>query len=210
MDSTLDTQTVVRNQQALDVTEVDAVERSEEAWATALTQAVFEKLPSGIDLQSEKMDAPGHSVAHPSNEPEQVSNGKLSVLRSETTRIARGDATSQLNTEVHAGNLGRVAVQVTRSPQGLNIVINVADARVKSLLSSELHVLLGSLKSSGLPVNSVRIEANPQAGPGLALDRDRLKGGSFQRPVQARLKAYRGTESEEASDSSEESINLTV
>lgn len=73
-----------------------------------------------------------------------------------------------------------------------------------------MHVLLGNLRNAGLSVNSVRIDKDLQAGTSLALDRERPKGTSFQRPAQSRLKAYRGLEQDEEQDDNNESISLTV
>jgi hypothetical protein len=58
-------------------------------------------------------------------------------------------------------------LSVARSPSGLRIVINVADARVKALIEAEQALLLKSLQGSGLRVDSLHIA--DQLQPGIAL-----------------------------------------
>lgn len=210
MQSSVDAQALSRARESLDATVVDASERSEEAWSTALTQAVFERLPIALSIElSNRSSQQLNSVqtGSVSIDPDATGSAGKTLAASHT---ARGESVAQLSTEVQVGSLGRIAVQVTRSPGGLNIVIDVADGRVKSLLTAEVEVLLSSLKNAGLRVNSVKIEAGSHPGPALALDRDRLKGGSLQRPTLARLKAYRGMATGEELEAEDENLNLTV
>ena len=66
---------------------------------------------------------------------------------------------------------GRLHLHIARGRSGLDIVINVADSRVKALIVAEQALLIKSLKDAGLRVGSVQISDPPRAGTALATDR---------------------------------------
>src|SRR5690606_17587447 len=107
---------------------------------------------------------------------------------------------SSLSAEVSDERLGRLQLHVARAEGGLDIVINVADARVKALIEAEHGQLLKTLKEAGLHVTSVQVGSPSRAGTALAQDRGGAEkaraGASFRQPA-ARWRTYTGPPAEE-------------
>jgi hypothetical protein len=57
---------------------------------------------------------------------------------------------AELHAELSDERLGRLGLHVSRAEGGLDIVINVADSRVKALIETERAMLLKTLKDAGL------------------------------------------------------------
>lgn len=118
---------------------------------------------------------------------------------------------SELCAEVSDERLGKLRLHVARAEGGLDIVISVADSRVKALIEGEQSILMKTLKDAGLRVASVQIGGPSRAGTGLAVDRGGAErpraGGSFRQPG-ARWRAYQGSLEEDDTDS--EGVDFTA
>jgi len=118
---------------------------------------------------------------------------------------------AELSAEVSDERFGRLHLHVTRVASGLDIVINVADARVKALIEAEQAVLVDTLKGAGLRVASVQIGSAPRPGTQLALDgRGQEKARTTASWLQpgAKRRAYTSSLEEEADD--DEGVDFTA
>ena len=108
--------------------------------------------------------------------------------------------------------LGRLQLHVERVAGGLDIVINVADARVKALIEAEQPQLMKTLKDAGLRVASVQIGSPSRPGTALAQERGGAEkartSASFRQPA-ARWRTYTGSPAEEE-DADGEGVDLTA
>jgi hypothetical protein len=107
-------------------------------------------------------------------------------------------------------------LSVARGRNGLHIVINVADSRVKALIETERAQLIEGLQECGLSVFSVEIGTSLDPGTGLAQElvaRERVvarpRGSLGLRPANARVRAYSPPE-EDDGDETAERVDVTA
>jgi hypothetical protein len=207
-------------------------ERPNSAWLLAVTQALVQKLPElplRLSLES-GTDAPSPDAAAMDAQPtadaqrtEATGAGDAGGGANETVEVgaespAAPALESRLTTEVRDDQLGRVALSVARSPQGLRIVINVADARVKALIETDQALLLQGLAECGLRVLSVQIGAETAPGTALAPEASaperaavRPRGAGGLRATNARVRAYTvPIEQEDDGDNTVERVDFTA
>jgi len=194
-------------------------EPADDAWTLAITQALVEVRPR-FALPNDPDLAPGD--ANPGPEPGAELAAAPSGELGSGDVSAREDARpgpalpTRLLTELSDSRLGRMQLSVARGPGGLNIVINVADSRVKALIEAERSILLKSLQDCGLRVDSVEIGSQPLSGTAFA-QQDvapqgalaRTRGNSGLRSSNARWRAYTSPP-EEDPDSDNERVDLTA
>lgn len=166
--------------------------------ASMAQRAIAESQPAGPDPE---LDEPGEIDA-PATGKRTAAGGARGTL----------ELPSTLSAEVSDERLGRLQLHVERVEGGLDIVINVADARVKALIEAEHPQLMRTLKDAGLHVSSVQIGSAPRAGTALAQDRGGAEkaraGASFRQPA-ARWRTYTGCRAEEE-DAAGEGVDLTA
>jgi hypothetical protein len=208
--------------------EVDSRERdrSDDAWAFAITQALVEARPR-LTLPS----MPEEEAAPRAAAPPPVSTVNTELTADAGTGVGTGMTGTQrgtsaaasssgpplptkIITELNDSRLGRMEVSVARGASGLHIVINVADAHVKALIEAEQMMLVKSLQGCGLSVDSVKIGSSAQTGTALAPQEvaperglARSRGNLNLRPANASRRGY-GAPSEEDPEDDAERVNL--
>lgn len=199
----------------------------DERWALALASTLVAELPRLTSPapadESAAPRAPGVSAAPAGSSPELDDPGgppgaagsaaaRTSASRASPDTRGSPDLPSILSAEVSDERLGRLELRVERLEDGLDIVINVADARVKALIEAEHAQLLRTLKDAGLRVSSVQIASTARAGTALAQDRAGAEkaraGASFRQPA-ARWRTYTGSRAEDE-DADGEGVDLTA
>jgi hypothetical protein len=187
-------------------------ETPDEVWALALTNTLMAELPKLTEPPPEGDASPaahaiGDSHAPAGHAPELDESG-------EAGGNPRGgpELPSSLRAEVSDERLGRLELHVERAGGGLDIVINVADARVKALIEAEQPQLMKTLKDAGLRVASVQIGSPARPGTALALERGGAEkartSASFRQPA-ARWHSYTGSPAAE-DDADGEGVDLTA
>ncbi|HVZ32215.1 MAG TPA: flagellar hook-length control protein FliK [Polyangiaceae bacterium] len=212
-------------------------ERPNSAWMLAVTQALVQRLPelplrlslgSGTDAPTPEASAdaqptPEAQLTEATDSGQVDGAGGAGGGANETVEVGAGSPAapvleSRLTTEVRDDQLGRVALSVARSPQGLRIVINVADARVKALIETDQALLLQGLAECGLRVLSVQIGAETPPGTALAPEASaperaaaRPRGAGGLRSTNARVRAYTvPVEKEDDEDDTVERVDFTA
>jgi hypothetical protein len=189
----------------------------DELWTLAVTNTLVEQLPR-LCLPEPSLDA----QAMPA-QPAHADDGGTAC---ETTpqrpldaaqhsgntgaSSARGVPAS-LSVEVSDERLGRLSLHVARAENGLDIVINVADSRVKALIEADQSILMKTLKDGGLRVASVQIGSTSRVGTALAGDRGGTeRARALVSPGQpgARRRTYSGSLDEAEVDS--EGLDFTA
>jgi hypothetical protein len=193
-------------------------DRDEELWGLAVAQLLVQRLPPlprGGEAEPAVPTRNGAAApAAGSGElaPPESAQGRASAAgpgtgtRAPETRATGVDVPSELSAEVSDERFGRLQLHVARGGAGLDIVINVADSRVKALIEAEHAVLIKTLKDAGLRVASVQIGSSSQPGTGLALDRagaERPRAGAALPKPNARRRVYPTSREEEEPQSSE-------
>lgn len=193
-------------------------ETPDELWALAVTNTLMAELPR-LTSPAEAPASPAaaaitESRAPTSHSPELDDPDASAGTARGTADGARGspDVPSTLSAEVSDERLGRLQLHVERVDGRLDIVINVADARVKAMIEAEHTQLVKTLKDAGLQVASVQIGAPSRAGTALAQERGGAEkartGASFRQPA-ARWRTYAGPPAEEE-DADGEGVDLTA
>ena len=136
----------------------------DELWALTLTQTLVAELPQLTAAPADEASAPRPAALDPRRP---TADGR----ELEGSGSSGPDAPATLSAEVSDERLGRLRVVVERLEGGLDIVINVADSRVKALIEAERGQLMKTLKDAGLHVASVQIGRASRAGTALAQDR---------------------------------------
>jgi hypothetical protein len=195
-------------------------EAPDELWALVVANTLMAELPKLSEPPPEAdaslaLCALGDSLSPAGHAPELDAPSEAEAAApGHATRGARGspELASTLSAEVSDERLGRLELRVERVEGGLDIVINVADARVKALIEAEQAQLVNTLKDAGLHIASVQI-ASPQR-PGTALARERggaekaRANASFRQPA-ARWRTYTGSAAAEE-DADGEGVDLTA
>jgi flagellar hook-length control protein FliK len=195
-------------------------ETPDELWALALTNTLVAELPK-LTQPPPEADASlaAHAVgdSHPPAEHAPELDESRDAAGSGSGAAAGGsraspELPSRLSAEVSDERLGRLQLHVERVEGGLDIVINVADARVKALIEAEQPQLMKTLKDAGLHVASVQIGGPSRAGTALAQERGGAEkartSASFRQPA-ARWRTYTGSPAEEE-DADGEGVDLTA
>jgi hypothetical protein len=195
----------------------------DDAWLLAVTQTVVQKLPHlpqlALDISSDT--DPGQPSTEAAGDARERPPGGDAPLDGSTA--AEGDAPAsspelqnRLTTEFSDQRLGRMELSVARGHNGLHIVINVADSRVKALIETEQAQLIDGLRECGLRVFSVEIGSSLDPGTALAQEavaRERAvarpRGSLGLRPANARIRAYSPPE-EEDGDETAERVDVTA
>ena len=211
-----------------------ARERNEEReprdplWALVVAHALVERLPHPRPATAESEAA--LEVEHAGSAPPSGAPAPDDALNAEDEMTADGggrvggrgstaNVPRELYAEVSDERLGRLALRVVRGQDGLDIVIGVADSRVKALITAEQSTLMRSLKDAGLAVVSLQIGAsNPigtasRAGTALAVtslgaERQGAESPAAERPrtaasfrqAAARWRGYRVSKEEDDDD----------
>jgi hypothetical protein len=196
-------------------------ETPDELWALALTNTLMAELPKLAEPPPAAdaglaPNAVGDSQTPPGHAPEldESSATAGSEAAGAAAKGSRGgtELPSTLSAEVSDERLGRLLLHVERAPGGLDIVINVADARVKALIEAEQPQLMKTLKDAGLHVASVQIGSPLDAGTTLARERGGAEkartSASFRQPA-ARWRTYTGSPAAEE-DADGEGVDLTA
>lgn len=202
----------------------------EEVWAFAIAETLAREVPrlhvvstAGELAEGPSGDSSGNDLgadASRSALPRQTSaNAAADATLSESPRGAStfgvaessaGDLPERLITELSDARLGRMELTVARSGNGLTIVINVADARVKALIEADQAALMKSLQDCGLRVASVKIGHSAGSGTGLAEERlERVRTSPNLSTQTARRRAYRSSLDEE-DDADTEGVDFTA
>lgn len=192
------------------------------AWASAITQVLVDARPK-LTLPSAP-DAEGSSAGAPAPRNEGVKDPTPAGVELRNTE-SPGESKTQgpelpnrLVAELSDSTLGRLELSVARSPNGLRIVINVADARVKALIEAEQSLLVKSLQGSGLRVDSLQIADQLEPGTGLApedgadaaLERAAARSrSSHLRSLSARGRGY-GAKPEEEPEDDTDRVDFTA
>jgi len=197
-------------------------EHDDELWALAVAQLLVQRLPprsaeneSPVPTRNGGVLAPTGSGELAAAENAGTSAGPAGHGASAQASGTRSDGIelpSQLSAEVSDERFGRLQLHVARGGAGLDIVINVADSRVKALIEAEHAVLIKTLKDAGLRVASVQIGNSSQPGTGLALDRvgvERPRAGAALSKPNARRRTYPSSR-EEDDDQSSEGVDFTA
>lgn len=177
----------------------------DELWALALTQTLVAELPrlSAAPPDEESVPPP----AAPESRHPAAGSAEL-----DEPGPSGPEMPATLSAEVSDERLGRLSVLVERVAGGLDIVINVADSRVKALIEAEQAILMKTLKDAGLHVASVQIGSPSRAGTALAQDRGGAEkvrtSAGFQKPA-ARWRTYQGPPAEDG-DADSEGVDLTA
>jgi hypothetical protein len=211
-----------------------ARERAEEReapdplWTLVAMQTLVERVPLLPSSPSTEAGEAAPEVEHGGNPPPSGAPAPDETLTADHgastsgagragERSSRTSLPRELCAEVSDERLGRLALRVVRGQGGLDIVIGVADARVKALIMAEQETLMRSLKDAGLAVVSVQIGASTRiagatrAGTGLALQTSGPESTGAERPraatpfrqPAARWRGYRGSPEEEDEDGGE-------
>jgi flagellar hook-length control protein FliK len=197
--------------------------REDDAWLLAVTQTLVQRLPP---LQQRSLDlAPDADPTQPSTAiageaREKPNNGGAALdgnaALGDDAPASSPEVQNRLTTELSDHRLGRLELSVARGRDGLHIVINVADSRVKALIETEQAQLLESLRECGLSVFSVEIGSNLGSGTGLAQELvaqeravARPRGSLGLRPANARARAY-SPPTEEDGDETAERVDVTA
>ena len=199
-------------------------ESQDELWTLVVTQTLVERLPprpgeDGDDAALMRSIAEGGPPAGASAElasPEADARaaGAAGAAGPAAAQDGAGGASAvpaELSAEVSDERFGRLHLHVTRAAGGLDIVINVADARVKALIEAEQAMLVDTLKGAGLRVASVQIGSPPRAGTQLALDgrgQEKARATASLLLPGAKRRAYTGSLEEEDADS--EGVDFTA
>jgi hypothetical protein len=190
----------------------------DELWTLAVTQMLVEHLPRlslPEALLAGSRDAPLEGACTGGGAPADEIPADPELGNAERARKASAsderDAARQLTAEVSDERFGRLQLHVARAQGGLEIVISVADLRVKALIEAEQATLIKTLKDAGLRVASVQIGTPPRAGTALAGDgeageRPRVAGSARQ--LGARQRSYQASLEEDDADS--EGIDFTA
>lgn len=207
-----------RDERAASARERASSEDHEELWALAVAQLVVQRLPPLPRGGEAESPVPTRNGAAPAKagsgevataenaEAQAGAAGHGTGAKAATTRALGIDLPSELSAEVSDERFGRLQLHVARGGAGLDIVINVADSRVKALIEAEHAVLIKTLKDAGLRVASVQIGNSSQPGTGLALDRvvaERPRASAALSKPNARRRAYPNSREEEENQSSE-------
>jgi hypothetical protein len=142
------------------------------AWASAITQVLVEVRPK-LALPS-TAQAESSAGGAPAGRDEGVKDPTPGGVESRNTESGEASKTqgpelpNRLVAELSDSTLGRLELSVARSVNGLRIVINVADARVKALIEAEQASLVKTLQGSGLRIDSLHIADQLEPGTGLA------------------------------------------
>jgi len=197
----------------------ERAEREHDVWALAIAQAVVEArprltLPLGPE-PDEAAPARTESVKMPTLGHADAAAGETSAASSEAT-ASEPALPSRLIAELSDSRLGRMELSVSRGVNGLSIVINVADAHVKTLIEAERALLLKSLQSSGLRIDSVEIGSQLSTGTALAPEEAaqeralaRSRGNLGLRAGNARWRGYAAPPEEEPEDDTDR-VDLTA
>jgi hypothetical protein len=200
-------------------------DRSDDAWAIAITQALVDARPRlTLPSEPEAADAP----RAPAPAPVSGVNAELGADEGSTaTSTLPGNASAasassgpplptKIITELSDSRLGRMELTVARGANGLHIVINVADAHVKALIEAEQASLIKSLQGCGLSVDSVRIGSSATTGTALAHQEvaqeralARSRGNPNLRSTNASRRGY-GAPPEDDPEDDAERVNLTA
>jgi hypothetical protein len=194
-------------------------------WALVATQTLVERrpllpnAPAGETASEIEHSGSAPPSGAPASEPSLTLDDGVSTSSSGRAgeRGAAPNVPRELCAEVSDERLGRLALRVVRGQAGLDIVIGVADARVKALIMAEQDTLMRSLKDAGLAVVSVQIGASTRiagasrAGTGLALQPSEVEGTGAERPRAATpfrqpaagCRGYRRSPEEEDEDGGE-------
>lgn len=197
-------------------------ETHNELWALALTNTLVAELPK-LGEPPPEADAGlapraiGDSHAPAGHAPElDAADEGASTGAGAAAGGSRGSSplASTLSAEVSDERLGRLQLHVERVEGGLDIVINVADARVKALIEADQSQLLKTLKDAGLHVASVQIGSALGSGTTLARERTGAEkaraSASFRQPA-ARWRTYTGSPAaEQDADTDGEGVDLTA
>jgi hypothetical protein len=193
-------------------------EAPDELWAQAVMQTLMVELPKLSQAPPQDDATFGAPAAGDSQAPAARTAGGTGEAggpdRGEGAGGSRGspEMPSTLSAEVSDERLGRLQLRVERLDGGLDIVINVADTRVKALIEAEQHQLVKTLKDAGLHVASVQIGGPPRAGTALAQERGGAEkaraSASFRQPA-ARWRTYSGSPAAEE-DADSEGVDLTA
>jgi len=199
-------------------------EPHDELWALAVAELLVQRLPPLPRGAEAEPSAPTGNIAAalPNGSGELATPESAQAQASSTGHGASIGAPgggsdgvevpSQLSAEVSDERFGRLQLQVARGGAGLDIVINVADSRVKALIEAEHAVLIKTLKDAGLRVASVQIGSSSRPGTALALDRvgaERPRAGAALLKQNARRRAYPSSRDEE-DDQSSEGVDFTA
>ena len=199
-------------------------DHDEELWLLSVAQLLVQRLPppprGGEDAPAvpsrngAALAAAGSGELAPPENPEAQAGaaGHGTSAKARATGSAGVDVPSELCAEVSDERFGRLQLHVARGGAGLDIVINVADSRVKALIEAEHAVLIKTLKDAGLRVASVQIGNSSPPGTGFALDRvgaERPRAGAALTKPNARRRVYPSSRDEEA-DQSSEGVDFTA
>jgi Flagellar hook-length control protein FliK len=198
-------------------------DRSDDAWALAITQALVEARPRLTLPSLSEEDAPPPAAAE---RPVSTVNAELATEEGTGANGAPASSTSatsaskgpplptKIITQLNDSRLGRMELTVARGASGLHIVINVADAHVKALIEAEQASLVKSLQGCGLSVDSVKIGSSATTGTALAPQEvaperglARSRGNPNLRPANASRRGY-GAPAEEDPEDDAERVNL--
>jgi hypothetical protein len=166
----------------------------DELWALAVANTLVERLPR-LGLPEVYLDSQG-TPALPADGDDGGAAADLSGDGALDAAEGSGDARSSsprgvpadLRVEVSDDRIGRLMLHIARAENGLDIVINVADSRVKALIEADQSILMKTLKDGGLCVASIQIGSAYRAGTALAGDR-----GSTERARSLVSHPQRGT-----------------
>jgi hypothetical protein len=187
-------------------------------WSLAVTQALVKHLPR-LTLPEASLD-PSRNASAPSTHSgdgapvaeESVGDMPLGAERARESRPAAPNGVpAEICAEVSDNRLGRLRLHVARGENGLDIVINVADERVKGLLLAEQSSLMTTLKAAGLRVASVQIGSASRVGTGLAVEgvTERPRLPASPRQLGARRRTYQGSLDEDE-DADSEGLDFTA
>jgi hypothetical protein len=195
----------------------------DDAWLLAVTQTVMQKLPQlpqlSLDLSAdpERSQSAAEATGETRERPTEggASLGEGTALEGDAP-ASSPELQNRLTTELSDQRLGRLELSVARGRNGLHIVINVADSRVKALIETEQAQLINGLRDCGLRVFSVEIGSSLDPGTGLAQEavaRERAvarpRGSLGLRPANARVRAYSPPE-EDDGDETAERVDVTA
>jgi hypothetical protein len=142
------------------------------AWTGAITQVLIEARPRLSWPSAEEAESSSGGAPAPRNlivkNPTPAGVESRNTGGVEQSRTQGPELPNRLVAELSDSILGRMELSVARSPSGLRIVINVADARVKALIEAEQALLVKSLQGSGLRIDSLHIADQLEAGTALA------------------------------------------
>jgi hypothetical protein len=194
-------------------------EAPDELWALAVANTLMAELPKLSEPHEADAGlaprAGPDSRAPRGHDPELAESGEAAGADAgKATGGSRAgpEVPATLSAEVSDARLGRLQLHVERVKGGLDIVINVADVRVKALIEAEQSQLLKTLKDAGLSVISVQIDGPPGVGTALARERggaEKARTSASLRQPAARWRTYTGSPAEE-DDADGEGVDLTA